>query len=68
MEQNQEVQKPAEFMLQRVEKESWQQDESGGKSGGEIKQKRRSRSPQLKRRKVSFGVARKTKQKKGKKG
>lgn len=45
LEQNQEVQKPAEFMLQRVEKESWQQDESGGKIGGEIKQKRRVRSP-----------------------
>lgn len=68
LEQNQEVQKPAEFMLQRVEKESWQQDESGGKIGGEIKQKRRVRSPQLKRRKVSFGVAGKRKQKKGKKG
>lgn len=34
MEQNQEVKKPAEFKLQRVEKESWQQDESRGKSGG----------------------------------
>lgn len=29
-----EVKKPVEFMLQRVEKESWQQDESGEKSGG----------------------------------
>lgn len=34
LEQNQEVKKPAEFKLQRVEKESWQQDESRGKSGG----------------------------------
>lgn len=31
---NEEVKKPAEFMLQRVEKESWQQDESGGESEG----------------------------------
>lgn len=31
---NEEVKKPAEFMLQRVEKESWQQDESGGKREG----------------------------------
>lgn len=34
LEQNQEVKKPAQFMLQRVEKESWQADKSGGKSGG----------------------------------
>lgn len=34
LEQNQEVQKPAQFMLQRVEKESWQQDKPGGKSRG----------------------------------
>lgn len=33
LEQNQEVKKPAQFILQRVEKESWQQDESESKSG-----------------------------------
>lgn len=54
LEQNQEVKKPAQFMLQRVEKESWQQDKSGGKSGE--KNWREKKSPQLKTRKVSFVV------------
>lgn len=55
MEQNQEVQKPAEFMLQRVEKESWQQDGSGGKrgGGGNKTEKKKQESTELKRRKVS---------------
>lgn len=55
LEQNQGVKKPAEFKLQRVEKESWQQDESG-RVEEKIEQKRKSRSPQLKRRKVSSDV------------
>lgn len=55
LEQNQEVKKPAQFILQRVEKESWQQDESEGKSGE--KNWRERKSPQLETRKVSFGVA-----------
>ncbi|KAG7226850.1 hypothetical protein INR49_014200 [Caranx melampygus] len=38
LEQNQEVKKPAQFMLQRVEKESWQADKSGGKSGEKKKE------------------------------
>lgn len=63
MEQNQEVKKPAEFKLQRVEKESWEHDESGLEE--KIKQKRKSRSPQLRRRKVSsvVSVNRKTERK-----
>lgn len=39
-------------MLQRVEKESWQQDKSEGKSGRKTEKK-----PQLRRRKVRFVVA-----------
>lgn len=34
MKQNQELKKRAEFKLQRVEKKSWQRDESGGESEG----------------------------------
>lgn len=66
LEQNQEVQKPAEFMLQRVEKESWQQDESGGKIGGEIKQK--SQESTAEEEKGEFWCCWKKKTEKGKEG
>lgn len=57
LEQNQEVKKPAQFMLQRVEKQSWQPRRSGGKSGGNTLNGKVKAGVYSWRRKVSFNLA-----------